>query len=367
LALINLISLLINLIKKVENPVIKARMQKHRITLLLGVPMIFLLIVFAYYWLGGNHESTDNAYIQAAKAGINSNVAGQVLNIYVRDNQRVNQGDPLFQLDDRSYKIAVDIAKAHLTDARLQVLVIRATYLQALAKSREAKNSIDYAEREYKRQKKLSASGVSSDMQLKKVENDLEMARQQYQVAMEGLAAALAQLNNDADIDMMDHPLVQAAQANLDQAQLNYSYTTITAPLSGTVTKVDLLQPGDFIRAGEPVFALISSEDIWIEANFKETQISNMRPGQNVKIDVDAYPDNKFFGKIVSLSPGTGSTFSLLPPENATGNWVKIVQRVPVRIAFNKPLDDVFLASGLSATVTVDIKEGRPLSETKKQ
>lgn len=329
-------------------------MQKHRKVLLIGVPVIFIILVCIVYFMSGRYVSTDNAYIQAAKAGINSNVAGQVIKIYVKDNQRVKVGDPLILIDDRSYKIAVDNAKAQLTDAQLHVLVLRATYLQTMAKAKEAENNYLYAKQEFKRQQKLNASGISSDILLKKVANDFEMARQQYKGAKEALVASLANLNNDPNINMKDHPLVQQAQASLDLANLNLNYTQVTAPFPGTVTKVEQLQPGDFIRPGEPVFAIISNDNIWIEANFKETQITNMRVGQRVKIDIDAYPDHQFYGRVESLSPGTGSTFSLLPPENATGNWVKIVQRIPVRISLGRVNDNIFLASGLSATVSVD-------------
>ncbi len=329
-------------------------MQQYKKLLLIGVPVLFVIGIAVAYFFSGRYVSTDNAYLQAAKAGVNANLPGQVIEVYVKDNQAVQKGDKLFKLDDRPHKIALDNAKAQLTDARLKVLVLRATYLQALAKMREAEHNYNYAEREFERQKKLAASGISSDMQLNKASNDFQMVRQEYYASKEALAAALANLNNDPKIEQKDHPLVQEAQANWDRANLNLEYTLITAPFDGIVTKVDLLQPGDFIGAGEPVFAIISNENIWIEANFKETQITYMKPDQRVTIKMDAYPDLKLSGRIESLSPGTGSTFSLLPPENATGNWVKIIQRVPVRISLNKVPENVLLASGLSATVTVD-------------
>jgi membrane fusion protein (multidrug efflux system) len=168
-------------------------------------------------------------------------------------------------------------------------------------------------------------------------------------------------LDNDPNIAIKNHPLVQKAQAELDKANLYLSYTTTYAPVDGIVTKVDKLQVGDYITRGAVVFSLISVDDIWVEANFKETQITYMRPGQRVKIKIDAYSDVKFEGKVNSLTPGTGSSFSLLPPENATGNWVKIVQRVPVRITISNwsdfPPNTFLVLSGLSATVTVDTEK----------
>jgi membrane fusion protein (multidrug efflux system) len=343
----------------------QAWMQKHRKQLLIGVPIGFILLILLYAAITAPYESTDDAYVQAARAAINSNVAGQVITIYVKDNQPVKKGDALFSLDDRRYKIAVDNAKAQLVNAQLEVMVLRATYLQALAKKLEALQNFKFAEKEFKRQTKLAASKISSDIQLNKATNDYEMAKQEVEAATQGWIASLANLNNNPDIDLKDHPLVKQAQANLDLANLNLEYTVIIAPFNGIVTKVEQLQPGDFINAGEPVFALISTVNRWVEANFKETQITYMRPGQSVKIEVDAFPNYDFKGKIVSLSPGTGSTFSILPPENATGNWVKVVQRVPVRISLDNADERLMLGSGLSTTVTVNTEHGIFSSEKK--
>lgn len=334
-------------------------MQKHRKKLLIGVPLVFILFIIFVYLFGGRYESTDDAYVQAAKAGINSNVPGQVTHIYVKDNQLVKKDDPLFELDTRPYKIAVDNAKATLLYSKLKVLILKATYRQALAGKLEAVENYAYATKEYRRQKKLAASGVSSDMDLNKAFNMYQIARQQVEVANQQVQAALADLNNNPEIAMNEHPVVQEAQAGLDKANLDLEYTLIKAPFDGVVTKVEMLQVGDVVAAGEPVFALISDSNVWVEANFKETQITHMRPGQYVKIEVDAYPDMDFRGRVVSMSPGTGAAFSLLPAENATGNWVKVVQRVPVRVSINAEQNKVLLASGLSASVTVDTEKSR--------
>jgi membrane fusion protein (multidrug efflux system) len=332
----------------------KARMQQHRKTLMIGVPVLFLIGIAVVYFMSGRYVSTDDAYVQAAKAGINANVSGQVTKIYVKENQRVNQGDILFELDSRPFTIAIDNAKAQLVNAQLQVLVLKANFYGALAKKIEAESNFTYVKREYKRQKDLSKAGITSDMDLNKISNQFRIAREQVQVAEQGMIAAKADLNNDPLIPVNEHPVVKSAQAQLDGANLQYEYSVVKAPFSGYVTKVDQLQPGDSIGAGQPVFALVSDSDIWVEANFKETQITHMKAGQYVKIEVDAYPDETFSGRVLSLSPGTGSSFSILPPENATGNWVKIVQRVPVRISIGNKKENVFLSTGLSTTVTVD-------------
>ena len=168
------------------------------------------------------------------------------------------------------------------------------------------------------------------------------------------IGVALANLGGDADIAPDSHPLVEEAQAALDRAKLNLSYTVIKAPIDGVVTKVEQLQVGDYIAASAPVFALVSIRDMWIEANFKEVQLAQMRTGQTATVKIDRYPGKQFSAQVASVSPGTGSQFSLLPPENATGNWVKVVQRVPVRLHLTGLDPAFFLQAGLSADVTVD-------------
>lgn len=327
--------------------------QKYRQHLLISVPLGFAIIILFYYLFGGRYVSTDDAYVQAGKAAIAANVSGQVTAIYVHDNQVVRKGYPLFSLDARPFQIDVENATATLNNARLQVLALKASYQQQLAHVKAAQDTLTYQEQEFERQKKLAASGISSKMQLNRATNTYNNAKQQAQAAQQRLAQILANLNNNANINVNNHSIVKIAQAQLDKAKLNLSYTTITAPMNGIVTKVEQLQRGDYITTGVPVFSLVSNENVWIEANFKETQVTHMHPGQTATFEVDTYPGEEFKGKVVSTSPGTGSSFSLLPPENATGNWVKIVQRVPVRISIDN-LKNINLAAGMSATVTVD-------------
>jgi len=338
---------------------IHLQIQPYRRKLLIGGPLLLLFIILIMYMAGGRYVSTDDAYIKAANAAISTNVPGQVAAIYVKDNQKVKKGERLFNLDDRPYKIAVDNAKAVLASARLQVQALKASYRQRQAEVEAAQNTLTYERVEYERQKKLAASGISSQMQLNKATNVFNNAEQQLAAAKHQLASVLAQLSGNPDIPIDQHPLVQKAETDLEHAKLNLSYTVVTAPIDGIVTKVEQLQNGDYIRPGTPVFSLISDKDIWIEANFKETQLTNMRPGQKVTIEIDAYPGKKFSGHVESTSPGTGAVFSLLPPENATGNWVKIVQRLPVRITIDNPDPALFLHSGLSVTVTVDTEHHR--------
>ena len=328
-------------------------MQQHRKHLLIGGPVLLLLVFLVVYLLNRNSVSTDDSYVRAGNAAINANVAGQVSMIAVHDNQIVKQGDVLFRLDQRPYKLAVAKAKAELANAYLSVQALKTVYQEKTAEVQAAQDTLTYEREELARQTKMTASGLSSQMELNKITNAFNNATQQLIAAQQQQANVLAQLNNNAEIPAENLPIIHIALANLHQALLNLSYTVIKAPMDGIVTKVENLQKGDYVQTGMPVFALISNKDIWIEANFKETQMTNLKPGQKAAIHIDAYPNKKWIGHIVSQSPGTGSSFALLPPENATGNWVKIVQRLPLRIAIDN-LDNTELASGLSATVTVD-------------
>jgi len=341
-------------------------LSRHRRLLLVGVPIIFLLLFGFFYLTGGRYVATDDAYVQAARTDISSNIAGRVTAVNVHDNQVVHRGDVLFTLDDRELKIAVESAKAALQTARLQVGGLKATYQQHQADVKAAQDTVAYLKHEYERQQKLAAQGISSQIQLDQARHAYQDAIQQVSANTSQRANVSASLNNQPDIDVNIHPTVMTAQAVLDRAELNLSYATVRAPVDGIVTKVDQLQVGNYINAAVPVFTLLSKQ-IWIDANFKETELTYMRVGQAATIEVDSYPGRTFHGKVESLSPGTGSSFALLPPENATGNWVKVVQRLAVRIS----IDDLGAAdqdrplhAGLSAYVAVDTQHRRIKSLT---
>ncbi len=328
-------------------------MGRHRRFLMWGIPLLAGGIGLIFYLLGGRYVSTDDAYIQAARVAVSADISGRVREIPLVNNQFVHKGDVLIRLDERPYRIARQEAQAQLAGTRLRVAAMKANYRQKLADLKSAENTLAYRKREYERQKKLAAAGISSEAQLDKASQMLQAARQDTAAKQQDADTTLASLGGDPDIAINDHPMVREAQAKLDHAELNLSYTKVTAPMAGIVTKVERLQVGDYVTKGAPLFALVANKNLWVEANFKETDLTHMRPGQRVSIQVDAYSSKEIAGKVASISPGTGSTFSLLPPENATGNWVKIVQRLPVRIVFDHDLD-VPLQAGLSVTAVVD-------------
>ena len=330
-------------------------LARHRGVLMIGVPVLLLLAGLAVYAALARYESTDDAYVQAARVAISANISARVHDVRVHDNQFVHRGDVLFRLEDRRFLIAEQDAAARLAASRLQIGAMKALYRQKLADLKGTRDELAYQQREYARQKRLAASGIASGAQLDKAAQALQAAQQAVEAREQDAATVLANLGGDAGIAVDDHPLVRQAQAALDRARLNLSYTIVYAPIDGIVTKVDQLQPGDYVTAATPVFSLVSKTDVWIVANFKETALTHMRPGQTARIKIDAWPGHELTGKVSSMSPGTGSSFSLLPPENATGNWVKVVQRVPVRVSIDDshglPLHD-----GLSATVRIDTK-----------
>jgi membrane fusion protein (multidrug efflux system) len=229
-----------------------------------------------------------------------------------------------------------------------------------LADRSSAQATFDYQTKELARQQSLLEPGISSQAQVEKAQVARDAARQDLEAAREQITAVLAQLGGDPNIAVDNHPTVQQAQATLDRAKLNLSYTGVYAPAAGIVTKVEQLQVGDYLNAATPAFALVSSQNIWIEANFKEIQLTHMAPGQQAEVLIDAYPGRKLAATVVSVSPGTGAEFSLLPAENASGNWVKVVQRLPVRLEL-KTAADVPLRAGLSANVEVDTRRQRSL------
>ncbi|HEV2702296.1 MAG TPA: HlyD family secretion protein [Steroidobacteraceae bacterium] len=336
----------------------KTRLQRLRRPLMWFGAAVVIAGGLYYYLMSGRYENTDDAYTQAATVSISANVAGRVREVDVHENQLVRRGEILFKLDDASFRIAVADAAAHLAATRLQIASLKSAYQQRQVELRTARDTQTYAQQQFDRQARLLASGIASRAQYDQAAHALDEARQQVANVQQQIGVALANLDGDPAIAPERHPLVAQAQAALDRAQLYLSYTVIAAPADGVATKVEQLQVGDYIAASAPVFALVSIQDVWVEANFKEVQLARMRPGQRASIVIDRYPGRKFAAVVTSLSPGTGSQFSLLPPENATGNWVKVVQRVPVRLQLTDLGNSFRLQAGLSADVTVDTRAG---------
>ncbi|UIN53511.1 HlyD family secretion protein [Pseudomonas kribbensis] len=344
----------------VDAPPKKPLKQHLRPVLMFGVPALFAAIGYGQYVANEPFVSTDNAYARVAKASINARISGQVVEIAVDDNQPVRKGQVLFRIDPKPLQIAVDRAEAQLANARLRIDGLKASYRQQQAELQSARASADYDQKEFARKKALIATEFVSKALYERAETDLKVSRQRIASIEQQIASTVVALNGNPDIALDDHPTVREARAQLDEAQLYLSYARVTAPDDGIVAKVDDLQVGNYVNNGAPAFALISDREIWIEANFRETQVTHMRPGQTATITLDTYPDRPFKAHVISMSPGAGADFALLPPENATGNWVKVVQRVPVRLELDEADPALPLFSGTSATVKVDTGHRTP-------
>ena len=305
---------------------------------------------FGYrYWHHSQlYASTDNAYINANTVEIAAQISGQVTKVHVTNNQVVEQGAPLFEIDPRPYRLALEKAQAQLQLAQQSVGQQSAAVAAAQAQVNQREAELHNARSNNARTQKLVQQGFLS-------EQGAETARTQLATAQAGLRAAQANLEQARSAlgsKGKDNAAVQAAQAAVDQAQLDLQHTMVEAPTAGKVANLTL-RPGDTVQPGAPLFSLIGNSDYWADANFKETELERIRPGQTATITVDMYPDHPFRGVVESVSGGSGTAFSLLPPQNATGNWVKVTQRVPVRVRFVNPDPRYPLRIGTTATVEV--------------
>jgi len=337
-----------------------AGLRRWRWPLIVGGPLLILAAVAYFVLTGGHYQSTDNAYVQIAKTPVAPSVAGRVVEIYVHENQFVRKGQVLFRLDPRDMQANAEAAQAALANAELEVRGARAAYQVQQANVAAAQETVAYTTREASREQQLEAAGVASRQEVSQALHAAQQARDQLAAAREQAAQALTALGGDPNVGGGANPGVLQARAQLQRAQLNISYATVVAPADGVVARVEQMPLGTYLNASQTAFWLLSGQP-WIEANFKEDQLAHMKIGQPVDIRVDAYPDAHLRGHVASFSPGTGSAFSALPTQNATGNWVKVTQRLPVRIEFDRPPPGMAARAGLSAKVKVDVRApGRP-------
>jgi membrane fusion protein, multidrug efflux system len=328
-----------------------------RWVLMIVGPLIILAILAYFIMTSGRTEATDNAYVQIAKTAVAPSVSGRVIEISVKENQTVRRGQVLFRLDSRDFAASLSAAEAQHANAELVVNQLRAAYRRETANVAAAQEALDFALSEADRQRKLAAVGVGSGQEAAQAAHAAHQARDQLAIAKQQSDLALAALGGDPQVGSRA-PAVLEARAQLERAKLNAAHTTVVAPADGVVARVDQMPVGAYLNASQTAFWLLSGEP-WIEANFKEDQVTNMRMGQPVTIKIEAYPDLVLKGHVASFAPGTGSAFSPLPAQNGTGNWVKVTQRLQVRIAFDRPPPEMAARAGLSAKVTVDVQAAR--------
>lgn len=327
--------------------------HRHKRRLLLYVLPALAVVTSTYFYLhGGRYVETDNAFVKNDKTSITAEVSGTVQLLAVKENQVVQTGELLFEVDPTPFQTAVSQAQAQLEQVRIELLSQQAAYEEKQAEIELAKSTLAFNQRDEERQADLLKKKYISDSQFDASTHTTQSSKLQMAALEKDLRRLREALGGDATRPVEQHPSYKAAQAVLQQARLDLEHTKVFAPSNGVVSNVPTA--GEFISTGRSAMVLVANQNPWIEANFTEKDMAHMRAGQQVEIEVDAYPDFKWTGTVESISPATGSEFSVIPAENATGNWVKVTQRVPVRIHVEPSEDSPVLRSGFSTIVTVD-------------
>ncbi len=331
----------------------------RRKLLMFSVPLL-VLAAAGYFWAtSGRSVSTDNAYVKQDIVSVSSDVGGRIVDVRVRENQVVKAGDVLFVVDQDPYKVALAQANAQIANAQVEVGKLRTDYSATSVDITGARENVFYAQQDLARQQALMKDGFTTRARLQQSEQAVDNARTRLRTAEADAAKARAALATGQQVPGVN-PAIAAAQAQREQASLNLRRTIVRAPVDGRISQAERLKVGQMAIQGLPLVSIVAVDRSWITANFKETDLDHMLPGQPATIKLDAYPDSAISGHVESIGAGTGSEFSVLPAQNANGNWVKVTQRVPVRIAIDGKSDRTLIA-GLSAKVTVDIRDhGKP-------
>ncbi|MBM3645221.1 MAG: HlyD family secretion protein [Alphaproteobacteria bacterium] len=324
-----------------------------RLALLVGVPLLATAGGVLWWLSGGRYVSTENAYVKANIVQIAPEVAGQVRRVMVRDHQEVSAGDVLVTIESRPFRLALDSAEAELDAARVQVEALRGAWREAVSELADAEARADHFRRQSQRQEELAARGITSAARREESQNEARAAADRVTTAREKLQRVLAALSGDPELAADAHHLVRDKTAARERAALDLARTTVRAPTDGVVVNMRL-QQGEQVRAATPLFALVVLSRPWIEANFKETELTHVRVGQKATVSLDTYPGVAWEAVVESLSPATGAEFALLPPQNASGNWVKVVQRLPVKLRLSPHVGEPPLRAGMTATVRID-------------
>ena len=327
--------------------------------LILG-PLVLALVGAYHYATSGRYISTENAYVKADKIAISTDVSGRVIKVHVKENQLIQADAPLFELDREPFEIAAAKAEAELHAVRTELKALQELYVDKKAEYGQASKDLGFFEELFLERRRLLKRGVISQDRFDTAARNLEASRNRVDGVREELGRLKARLGGVPDMPIDQIPEVRAALARLGQAKLDLDRTVIRAPATGIVTKNDL-QVGEYVTMGRPVFSIVGWHDIWVEANLKETELTYVNEGQQATITVDAYPDFIWEARVASIAPATGAEFSILPPQNATGNWVKVVQRIPVRLELTGKPEGPPLRAGMSVIATIDTQHERDL------
>ena len=348
-----------------EPPLAAAAPDSARPKKSLRRPLMFALlpvalVVGGYFYVTGDATmSTDNAYVQADMVGLSTDVSGIVREVSVRDNQKVGKGDVLFKLDDLQFRLALDRAEAQIGNTRNDLVALQASYRNLQAQVEQAQKDVDFNMVNFKRQEQLIANNFTPRATFDAARNTPQGAQQKLASLQQQLAGVAANLNGDPDAPIENHPKYRDAVAARDEAARQLAHTIVRAPFAGIVTNVPSLQPGQYLAAAATAFNIVSTDHVWVQASPKETELTYVKPGQKVTVEVDTFPGQRWVGTVESISPASASSFSLLPAENTSGNWVKVVQRIPMRVSVSNAAGKPPLRVGMSVEVNVDTGHAR--------
>lgn len=344
-------------------PQLHRRGERRKIIrwIFLGLGPLALIAVGLYAYLaGGRYVSTDDAFIKADKIQVSADVAGRVVGVPVIENQHVKEGDALFRIDDEPFRLALAAAQAKLQSARNEIEALKADYRQKLADLRRSEDTVAYSQRVVERNRGLTAKGFVTAQALDDAQHNLQVAQAMANADRQAIAHDVAALGGNPDLPVEQQAAYLQAKAALDQVALDLRHTIVPAPTDGIVSNVTL-RAGDYVQTGQPIFALVPSDRLWVDANFKETELTHVATGQHATVRVDTYPGQKFDAVVESIAPASGSEFALLPPQNASGNWVKVVQRIPVRLRIEQYDGQSVLRAGMSVDAEIDTGHKRTI------
>lgn len=324
-----------------------------RLVLMVIVPAASALVGAYFYVESQRYVTSENAYVKADKVTIASEVSGKILAVEIREHDTVEAGQLLFRLDDEPYRIALEHAAAERDRIRAEIESRRAAYRVKVAELKLARDELAYYDTTFKRRQSLLKRGNVSRERFDQARRNVTAGKQKIAILRSEITQILTGLKGKPDLNAEEHPIFLQAQATYDRRLLDMQRTQIYAPSSGRISKIEL-EPGEFVKEEEPLFAIISDQDVWVEANLKETQLTYVELGQKVQVEIDAYPDVIWQATVQSISPATGAEFAILPPQNATGNWIKVVQRLPLHIVFKDPKGGPTLRAGMSAVIEID-------------
>lgn len=334
-----------------------SRRGRVRLVLLTVGPLLVIAVGIYVYFTTGRYVSTDNAYVKTDMVLVSPEIAGTIMSVAVHENERVTRGDVLFTVDNRSFEIAKSRAEAQLRAIHDYVESQRAAFRQTVEELAQARTDAAYEKHEFERLSALAKKQLASEIDVDAAQHKAQNTAQEVAVKQHQLDAIRARLGGDPDRPLEEQAMFKAARTMLDTAALDLERTIVRAPFDGIASKVPRV--GHYVAPGVAVMSVIADKGAWIEANYKETDLTYVAVGQSVDIHLDTYPDHDWHGRVQSISQATGAEFSVIPPQNATGNWVKVIQRIPVRIAIETQAGDPELRAGMSAAVEIDTQHQR--------